>query len=92
VGGRYSDEWHRTHLNNPRDVVPESNMPAYPWLSQNKLVAQDIVPKMRAMQRLNVPYSEEDVKNAPAELQDKTEQDALIAYLQGLGTQIKTRN
>jgi cytochrome c oxidase cbb3-type subunit II len=92
VGGRYSDEWHRTHLNNPRDVVPESNMPAYPWLSQNKLVAQDIVPKMRAMQRLNVPYSEEDVKNAPAELQDKTEQDALVAYLQGLGTQIKTRN
>ncbi|MGZ5199190.1 MAG: cytochrome-c oxidase, cbb3-type subunit II [Telluria sp.] len=92
VGGRYSDEWHRTHLNNPRDVVPESNMPAYPWLSQNKLVPQEIVPKMRAMQRLNVPYSEEDVKNAPAELQDKTEQDALIAYLQGLGTQIKTRN
>jgi cytochrome c oxidase cbb3-type subunit 2 len=92
VGARYSDEWHRTHLNNPRDVVPESNMPAYPWLAQNKLVAQDIVPKMRAMQRLNVPYTEDDVKNAPAELQDKTEQDALIAYLQGLGTQIKTRN
>jgi cytochrome c oxidase cbb3-type subunit 2 len=92
VGGRYSDEWHRTHLNNPRDVVPESNMPAYPWLSQNKLAPQDIVPKMRAMQRLNVPYSEEDIKNAPAELQDKTEQDALVAYLQGLGTQIKTRN
>jgi cytochrome c oxidase cbb3-type subunit 2 len=92
VGGRYSDEWHRTHLNNPRDVVPESNMPSYPWLSQNKLAPQDIVPKMRAMQRLNVPYSEEDIKNAPAELQDKTEQDALVAYLQGLGTQIKTRN
>jgi cytochrome c oxidase cbb3-type subunit II len=92
VGGRYSDEWHRTHLNNPRDVVPESNMPAYPWLSQNKLAAQDIVPKMRALQRLNVPYTEEDVKGAPAELQDKTEQDALIAYLQGLGILIKTRN
>ncbi|GAB3472182.1 cytochrome-c oxidase, cbb3-type subunit II [Massilia terrae] len=92
VGARYSDEWHKTHLNNPRDVVPESNMPAYPWLSQNKLNPQEIVPKMRAMQRLNVPYTEEDVKNAPAELADKTEQDALIAYLQGLGTQIKTRN
>ncbi|MGZ5202359.1 MAG: cytochrome-c oxidase, cbb3-type subunit II, partial [Telluria sp.] len=92
VGARYSDEWHRTHLNNPRDVVPESNMPAYPWLSQNKLAPEDIVPKMRAMQRIGVPYTEEDVKNGPAELQDKTEQDALIAYLQGLGTQIKTRN
>jgi cytochrome c oxidase cbb3-type subunit II len=92
VGARYSDEWHRTHLNNPRDVVPESNMPAYPWLSKNKLAPQDIVPKMRAMQRIGVPYTEEDVKNGPAELQDKTEQDALIAYLQGLGTQIKTRN
>jgi cytochrome c oxidase cbb3-type subunit 2 len=92
VGARYSDEWHRTHLNNPRDVVPESNMPSYPWLSQNKLAPQDIVPKMRAMQRIGVPYTEEDVKNGPAELQDKTEQDALIAYLQGLGTQIKTRN
>jgi cytochrome c oxidase cbb3-type subunit 2 len=92
VGARYSDEWHRTHLNNPRDVVPESNMPAYPWLAQNKLDPQSIVPKMRAMQRMNVPYSEQEVKDAPAELQDKTEQDALIAYLQGLGTQIKTRN
>lgn len=92
VGARYSDEWHRTHLNNPRDVVPESNMPAYPWLAQNKLNPQEIVPKMRAMQRLNVPYTDEEVRNAPAELQDKTEQDALIAYLQGLGTQIKTRN
>ncbi len=92
VGARYSDEWHKTHLNNPRDVVPESNMPAYPWLAQNKLNPQEIVPKMRAMQRLNVPYTDDEVKNAPAELQDKTEQDALIAYLQGLGTQIKTRN
>jgi cytochrome c oxidase cbb3-type subunit 2 len=92
VGGRYSDEWHRTHLNNPRDVVPESNMPAYPWLSQNKLDPADIVPKMRALQRLNVPYSEQEIKDAPAELEGKTEQDALIAYLQGLGILIKTRN
>jgi cytochrome c oxidase cbb3-type subunit 2 len=92
VGGRYSDEWHRTHLNNPRDVVPESNMPSYPWLSQNKLAPQDIVPKMRAMQRLNVPYTEQEIREAPAQLADKTEQDALVAYLQGLGTQIKSRN
>lgn len=92
VGGRYSDEWHRTHLDNPRDVVPESNMPGYPWLANNKLDPQSIVPKMRAMQRLNVPYSEQEVKDAPAELEGKSEQDALVAYLQGLGTQIKTRN
>ena len=92
VGSRYSDEWHRTHLDNPRDVVPESNMPGYPWLGQNKLVAAEILPKMRAMQRIGVPYSDAEVAAAPAELSGKTEQDALIAYLQGLGTQIKTRN
>jgi len=92
VGGRYSDEWHRTHLDNPRDVVPESNMPGYPWLATEKLDPQSIVPKMRAMQRLNVPYTEQDIKDAPAQLADKTEQDALVAYLQGLGTQIKSRN
>jgi cytochrome c oxidase cbb3-type subunit 2 len=67
-------------------------MPAYPWLSQNKLNPADIVPKMRALKRLNVPYSEKEIQEAPAELADKTEQDALVAYLQGLGTQIKTRN
>jgi len=92
VGGRYSDEWHRTHLDNPRDVVPESNMPGYPWLAKAKLDPQSIVPKMRAMQRLNVPYTEQDIKDAPAQLAEKTEQDALVAYLQGLGTQIKSRN
>ena len=92
VGGRYSDEWHRTHLDNPRDVVPESNMPGYPWLALAKLDPQSIVPKMRAMQRLNVPYTEQDIKDAPAQLAEKTEQDALVAYLQGLGTQIKSRN
>jgi len=91
VGGRYSDEWHRTHLDNPRDVVPESNMPGYPWLAKAKLDPQSIVPKMRAMQRLNVPYTEQDIKDAPAQLAEKTEQDALVAYLQGLGTQIKSR-
>ena len=92
VGGRYSDEWHRTHLENPRDVVPESNMPGYPWLAKARLDPQSIVPKMRAMQRLNVPYTEQDIKDAPAQLAEKTEQDALVAYLQGLGTQIKSRN
>ncbi|HEX7635083.1 MAG TPA: cytochrome-c oxidase, cbb3-type subunit II [Noviherbaspirillum sp.] len=92
VGGRYSDEWHRVHLNNPRDVVPESNMPAYPWLAKTKLEPSGIVPKMRALKRLGHPYSEDEIKQAPQALEGKTEQDALIAYLQGLGTQIKTRN
>lgn len=92
VGGRYSDEWHRTHLDNPRDVVPESNMPAYPWLATTKLVPAEIMPKMRALRRVGVPYTDEEIALAPQDLVDKTEQDALVAYLQGLGTQIKTRN
>ncbi|EIJ45523.1 cbb3-type cytochrome c oxidase subunit II transmembrane protein [Herbaspirillum sp. GW103] len=89
VGTRYSDEWHRAHLHNPRDVVPESNMPAYPWLEQAKLDNYDIVSRMKALKRIGDPYTEEDIKNAPAELVGKTEQDALIAYLQGLGVLIK---
>ncbi|HWW71401.1 MAG TPA: cytochrome-c oxidase, cbb3-type subunit II [Duganella sp.] len=92
VGGRYSDEWHRTHLASPRDVVPESNMPNYPWLAKTALVPADIVPKMRALKRLGDPYTDAEIAAAPAELKDKTEEDALIAYLQGLGTLIKTRN
>jgi cytochrome c oxidase cbb3-type subunit 2 len=92
VGGRYSDEWHRAHLNNPRDLVPESNMPNYPWLAETKLAPDEIQPKMRALRRLGTPYSEAEIAAAPAELKDKTEQDALVAYLQGLGTLIKTRN
>jgi len=92
VGGRYSDEWHRTHLENPRDLVPESNMPSYPWLAKNKLVPEEVMPKMRALKRLSVPYSDQEIAEAPAQLSGKTEQDALVAYLQGLGTQIKTRN
>jgi len=92
VGARYSDEWHRIHLNNPRDVVPESNMPGYPWLAKTRLDPKSIAPKMRALHRLGVPYSDEEINAASAELVDKTEEDALIAYLQGLGTQIKTRN
>ena len=91
VGGRYSDEWHRTHLDNPRDLVPESNMPGYPWLARTALVAADVVPKMEALRRLNVPYTDQDIATAPAALAGKTEQDALVAYLQGLGTLIKTR-
>ena len=91
VGTRYSDDWHRAHLNNPRDVVPESNMPAYPWLAKAALNPQDIVPKMTALKRLGDPYTDEQIAAAPKELEGKTELDALIAYLQGLGTQIKAR-
>ena len=91
VGGRYSDEWHRAHLNNPRDVVPESNMPSYPWLASTVLEPQSIVPKLRALQRLGDGYTEEEIAAAPKALEGKTEQDALIAYLQGLGIQIKSR-
>ena len=93
VGGRYSDEWHRAHLINPRDVVPESIMPGFPWLAKNKLDPSLIQKKMRVFNMFGpgTPYSEEDIKNAPAELKGKTEMDALIAYLQGLGTAIKVR-
>ncbi|GAC1316824.1 MAG: cytochrome-c oxidase, cbb3-type subunit II [Collimonas sp.] len=89
VGGRYSDEWHRAHLHNPRDLVPESNMPGYPWLESTRLAPDDIVPHLRALQRLGDPYTDAEIAAAPAALENKTEQDALIAYLQGLGTQIK---
>jgi cytochrome c oxidase cbb3-type subunit 2 len=91
VGGRYSDDWHRIHLLNPRDVVPESNMPAYPWLASTRANAQDIGAKMRALRVVGVPYTDADIAKAPAELKDKTEMDALIAYLQVLGTALKPR-
>lgn len=91
VGGRYSDEWHRTHLDNPRDVVPESNMPGYPWLATTQLDPQSAAPKMRALQKLGHPYTEEEIAAAPQELEGKTEQDALVAYLQGLGVLIKAK-
>ena len=84
VGGRYSDDWHRIHLRNPRDVVPESNMPAYPYL-QKPAAADTIASHMIALSRLGVPYTNEQIANASAELEGKTEEDALIAYLQGLG-------
>ena len=89
-GGRYSDEWHRIHLNNARDVVPESNMPGYPWLAENTLDGADIAASMKALQRVGVPYTAEQIAAAPAEVAGKTEQDALIAYLQSLGTASKT--
>jgi cytochrome c oxidase cbb3-type subunit 2 len=86
VGGRYSDEWHRLHLLSPRDLVPESNMPAYPWLARDAANAADIGAKMRALRTLGVPYSDEEIAKAPGELEGKTEMEALIAYLQVLGT------
>jgi cytochrome c oxidase cbb3-type subunit 2 len=91
VGGRYSDDWHRAHLNNPRDLVPESNMPGYPWLATTALDPQAIVPKLQALKRLGDPYTDADIQAAPAQLQGKTEQDALVAYLQGMGVHIKAR-
>lgn len=90
VGGRYSDDWHRAHLINPRDVVPESVMPAYPWLDENKLTGELTAKKMRAMRALGVPYTDEEIANAAAQVAGKTELDALVAYLQGLGTVIPT--
>ena len=91
VGERYSDEWHRVHLINPRDVVPESIMPSYPWLDENQLDDPDIQGKMRALMLVGVPYTEKDVATAPAALEGKKEIDALIAYLQSLGTNLKVR-
>ncbi len=89
VGERYSDEWHRVHLNNPRDVVPESNMPAYPWLAQTSVADDNVVARMLALRRIGVPYTDEDIAAAPAALAGKTELDALVAYLQGLGVQLR---
>ena len=89
VGGRYSDDWHRVHLINPRDVVPESIMPSYPWLEENDLVDPDIQDKMRALTIVGTPYTEEQIANAPAALEGKKEMDAVITYLQSLGTEVK---
>ncbi len=89
VGGRYSDDWHRLHLRQPRDLVPESNMPAYPWLSASKLDPEESAPRMTALSRVGVPYTREQIDAAAAEVKGKTEEDALIAYLQVLGTSIK---
>ena len=90
VGGRYGDDWHRVHLNNPRDVVPESNMPAYPWLAKTAVDVHTIEVKLRALRFLGHPYSDGDIAGARRDLEGKSEQDALIAYLQVLGTTLKT--
>jgi cytochrome c oxidase cbb3-type subunit II len=92
VGGRYGDEWHRVHLDNPRDVVPESNMPGYPWLARTPADASSIVAKLKTLRMMGHPYSDEDIAGAKQALEGKTEQDALIAYLQGLGTALKRTN
>ena len=89
VGGKYSDEWHRIHLTNPRDLVPESIMPAYPWLEKTPVDAKAMPSHMRALRRVGVPYTDAEIAAAPADVKDKTELDAMIAYLQILGTHLK---
>ncbi|MFW9606144.1 MAG: cytochrome-c oxidase, cbb3-type subunit II [Pseudomonas sp.] len=91
VGGRYSDDWHRAHLYNPRNVVPESKMPSYPWLVENKLDGQDTAAKMNALRAMGVPYTDADIEGARNAVKGKTEMDALVAYLQVLGTSIKNK-
>ena len=89
VGARYSDEWHRVHFNNPRDVVPESNMPAYPWFAKSSLDGVDVQGRMKALKSIGVPYTDEQIAKAPEALKGKTELDAVIAYLQGLGVELR---
>jgi len=91
VGARYSDDWHRVHLLNPRDVVPESNMPGYPWLAENELTGEHTSKKLEAFRGFGVPYTDDEIRKAPYEVQGKTELDALVAYLQQLGTAIKSK-
>lgn len=91
VGGRYSDEWHRIHLLNPREVVPESNMPAFPWLARNKVNPDEVVRNMKALSKVGVPYTDEDYAKAAEELKNKSELDAVVAYLQGLGLALKNK-
>lgn len=85
VGGRYSDDWHRVHLLNPRDVVPESNMPSFPWLAENRIDGAEVERRMRALKRVGDPYTNEDIAGAQAAVNGKTELEAVVAYLQGLG-------
>jgi cytochrome c oxidase cbb3-type subunit 2 len=89
VGGKYSDEWHRLHLVNPRDLVPESNMPAYPWLEDAAVDGRAIASNMTALRRLGVPYSDADIADAPKAVQGRSDLDALVAYLQVLGKHVK---
>ena len=89
VGGKYSDEWHRIHLNNPRDVVPESNMPAYSWLETSKVDETVVAQRMSALRKVGVPYSDEEIAGAAEQVKDKTEMEAVISYLQVLGRSVK---
>jgi cytochrome c oxidase cbb3-type subunit 2 len=89
VGGKYSDEWHRVHLNNPRDLVPESNMPEYPWLAKNLVDADDLPSHMKALRSVGVPYTDEEIAKATEEVTGKTEIEAVIAFLQSLGLALK---
>ena len=89
VGGKYSDDWHRIHLTNPRDLVPESNMPAYPWLEQTLIEPDSMAPRMRALRRVGVPYADAEIAQAAADVKGRSELDALVAYLQVLGTSVK---
>ena len=89
VGGKYSDEWHRLHLAGPRDLVPESNMPAYPWLEQQAIDPASVPPRLVALKRLGVPYSDADIAGSTDAVKGKTEMDAIVAYLQSLGTHVK---
>ena len=89
VGGKYSDQWHRDHLNNPRDVVPESNMPAYPWLLKDTVDAESMPSHMKALRTVGVPYTDEQIANSTEEIKGKKEIEAVIAYLQVLGTSVK---
>ena len=89
VGGKYSDEWQRLHLISPRDLVPESIMPAYPWLEKTPADAESIQAHMRALRAVGVPYTDAEIASAPAQVQGKTELDAMVAYLQGLGLALK---
>ena len=89
VGGKYNDEWHRIHLTNPRDLVPESNMPAYPWLAKTMVDPADMAPKLSTLRKLGVPYDEAEVAGAAEAVKGRSELDAVIAYLQVLGTALK---
>ena len=91
VGGRYSDTWHKAHLNNPRDVVADSNMPAFPWLASNKVDAAGIPARMQALRKVGVPYTDADIAGAEKAASGKTEMEAVIAYLQGLGLALKDK-
>jgi cytochrome c oxidase cbb3-type subunit 2 len=91
VGGKYSDEWHRIHLNNPRDLVPESNMPAYPWLLTGTIEPDSMAARMKALRTVGVPYTDDEIAKAGDDVKGRTEMDGLVAYLQVLGTARKEK-